>query len=121
MKRKPEVWPVADWLELNVCAVLRGATLAVVAGVDAVAGHGDVLSLAVQRLQEGHQVLVVGQLLGHGEGHHHHVDGRVAFCEGAEERGDGAVQLLHRALGRGRRVAVVLGVAHPCQDREAGW
>lgn len=80
--------------------------------MNAVAGQGDVLVLVVERLQEGHQVLVVRQLLRHGEGHHHHVDGRVALRQRAEQRGDGPVQLLHGALGRGRGVAVVLGVAH---------
>jgi len=73
-------------------------TLSVVAGVDTVARQGDVLRLAVERLQEGHQVLVMGELLGDGEGHHHHVDGGVALREGAEQRGDRTVQLLHGAL-----------------------
>lgn len=91
----------------------RLRTLSVVAGVDAVPRHRDVLVLVVERLQEGHQVLVVRQLLGHREGDDHHVDGRVALGEGAEQRGDGPVQLFHRALRRGRRVAVVLGVTHP--------
>lgn len=88
-------------------------TLSVVAGVNAVARHGHVLGLVVQRLQEGHQVLVMRELLGDGEGHHHHVDGSVTFCECAEQRRDGTVQLLHCALGRGWGVAVVLGVTHP--------
>lgn len=87
-------------------------TLTVVAGMDAVSRHGDVLVLVVERLQEGHQVLVVREFLRDGEGHHHHVDGRVALCEGAEQGGDGTVQLLHRALRRGGRVAVVLGITH---------
>lgn len=101
--------------------IIVDSTLTVVAGVDAVARHRDVLSLAVQRLQEGHQVLVVGQFLGDGERHDHHVDGCVAFCEGAEQRRDGTVQLLHRAFRCGRRVAVVLGVTHPCRDKEVRW
>lgn len=73
-------------------------TLSAVAGVDAVARQRHILVLAVERLQEGHQVLVMRELLGDGEGHHHHVDGRVALGEGAEQRGDRAVQLLHGAL-----------------------
>lgn len=98
---------------MNSFRFFPSVTLIVVAGVDAVAGHGDVLGLAVERLQEGHQVLVVGQFLGDGKGHHHHVDRRVAFREGAEQRRDGAVQLLYGALRCGRGVAVVLGVTHP--------
>lgn len=97
----------------NVSKLLASrVTLGVVAGVDAVARHGHILVLGVQRLQEGHQVLVMGQLLCDGERHHHHVDRRVAFCEGTEQRRDRTVELLHGALWRGWRVAVVLGVTH---------
>lgn len=87
--------------------------MSVVAGVDTVAGQRDVLRVGVERLEEGHQVLVMGELIRDGEGHHHHVDGRVALRQGAEQRGDRAVQLLHGALRCGRSVAVVLGVTHP--------
>ena len=80
--------------------------------MNAVAGEGDVLVLVFQRLQEGHQVLVVRQLLRHREGHHHHVDRRLALRQGAEQRGDGSVELLHGALGGGRGVAVVLWITH---------
>lgn len=55
----------------------------------------------------------MGQLLCDGERHHHHVYGGVSFGQSAEERRDGPVQLLDRALRRRRRVAVVLGVTHP--------
>lgn len=98
---------------MNAKLVCFHGTLIVVARVDAVAGHRDVLVLVVERLQEGNQVLVVRQLLGHGEGHHHHIDGGLALRQGAEQRGYGAVELLHRALRRGGGVAVVLGVTHP--------
>lgn len=90
-----------------------GVTLTVEAALDAVPRQSHVLVLAVERLEEGHQVLVVRQLLGDGEGHDHHADLHVAFREGAEQRGDRIWQLLHGALRRGRRVAVVLGVTHP--------
>lgn len=124
-KQNLKAWVIVDPLKQNRHWIVPCgdpcATLTVVAGVDAVARHGDVLSLAVQRLQEGHQVLVVGQFLGDGERHHHHVDGRVAFCEGAEQRRDWTVQLLHRAFRCGWRVAVVLGVTHPCRDTEVRW
>lgn len=93
--------------------VTRSRTLDVIAGVDAVPRHGNVLVRVVQRLQEGNQVLVVGQLLCDGEGHHHHFDRPFAFGERVEQRGDGPVKLLHGAP-RGRwRIAVVLGITHP--------
>ena len=105
----------------RVCvSVCPWITLCVVAGVNAVAGEGDVLVLVFQRLQEGHQVLVVRQLLGHGEGHHHHVDGRLALRQGAEQRGDWTVELLHGALGGGRGVAVVLGITHAWYRKRDG-
>ncbi len=78
----------------------------------AAAGQGDVVALAVQRLQERHEVLVVGKLLGDGERHDHHVYGGVAFGQSAEERRDWPVQLLYGALGGGRTVVVSPGVTH---------
>lgn len=84
----------------------------IITGVDAVARKRDVLVLVLHCLQKGDQVLVVRELLSHRKGHHHHIDGRFSFSERSEERGNGSVELLHCALGGGRCVAVVLGVAH---------
>lgn len=70
------------------------------------------MALAVERLQERHQVLMVGKFLGDRERHDHHVNGGVAFGQSAEERRDWAVQLLYRALGGGRTVVVIPGVTH---------
>lgn len=94
-------------------------TLRVVAGVDAVPGQRDVVMRVLQRLQEGHQVLVIGQLFSHREGHHHHVDGCVSVGQRSEERGDRPLQLLHCALGRRRRVAQVLRVTHALKQQES--
>lgn len=94
------------------------STLSVIAGMDAVSRHRDILVLVVQWFQEGHQVLVVGQLLCNRERHHHHVDRWVTFSEGAEQWGDGTVQLLHGTPRRGWWIAVVLGVAHPWHWKE---
>lgn len=110
MAEKPE--------ESDQVASVPSRTLGVVAGVNAVPRHRNVLMRVVQRLQEGHQVLVVRQLLGDGEGHHHHVDRGVAFGERAEERGDGPVKLLHGTPRRRRRIAVILGITHPWNNKK---
>lgn len=91
----------------------------IVSGMDAVSRQRDVLVLVIHCFQEGDQVLVVGELLGHREGHHHHVDGCLAFSQSPEERWDWSVELLHCALGSGWCVAVVLGVAHACKVTHA--
>lgn len=87
----------------------------IVGGMDAVSRQRDVLVLILHGFQEGDQVLMVGELLSHREGDHHHVDGCLAFGESPEQRWDWSVELLHCALGCGRCVAVVLGVAHACK------
>lgn len=76
------------------------------------------MALAVERLQERHEVLVVGKLLGDGERHDHHVNGGVAFGQSAEERRDWPVQLLYGALGGGRTVVVSPGVTHSCETEQ---
>lgn len=105
------------WFKLDSWLGWPRTSSAVIASVNAVARQRDVLVRVVERFEEGDQVLVVGELLGHWEGDHHHVDGRVALSEGTEERWDGSVQLLHGALGGGWSVAVVLWVAHTCGDK----
>lgn len=55
---------------------------------------------------------MVRELLRHGEGDDVPVQLGVPLGECPEERGDGLVQVLHGALGGGRRVAVVPRVAH---------
>lgn len=72
----------------------------------------DILMLLLQRLQERHEVLMVRELLGHGERHHHHVDRSVSISEGPEEWRDRRMEVLHRAFGSGRGLAVVPGVTH---------
>lgn len=88
----------------------------VIAGVDAVAGQRDVLMCVLHGLQERDQTLVIRELFSYRKRDHHHVDGRVSLRQSSEQRRDGSVQLLHRALSGGRCVAVVFRVAHPCED-----
>lgn len=54
----------------------------------------------------------MGKLFCNREGDDVPVQLRVSFCERPEERGDGLVEFLHRALGRRRCVAIVPGIAH---------
>lgn len=92
----------------------------------AAARQWDFVALAVECLQERHEVLVVGKFLSDRERHDHHVNGGVAFGQSAEERRDWSVQLLHGALGGGRTVAVIPGVTHSCgtekrKNLHASW
>lgn len=86
--------------------------------MDAAAGQRDVVTLAVECLQERHEVLVVGEFLSDGKRHHHHVNGGVAFGQSAEERRDWSVQLFYGALGGGGTVVVIPGVTHSCWPEE---
>lgn len=76
------------------------------------------MALAVESLQERHEVLVVGKFLSDRERHDHHVNGGIAFGQSAEERRDWAVQLLYGALGGGWTVVVIPGVTHSCGTEE---
>lgn len=86
--------------------------------MDAATGQWDVVTLAVECLQERHEVLVVGEFLGDGKRHDHHVNGGVAFGQSAEERRDWSVQLFYGALGGGRAVVVIPWVTHSCWPEE---